>query len=390
MMPSISDLQIDQRSESTLLHEDSNPLPNFPQEIILDILSRIPVKSLLKFRCVSKTWRYLISTPHFIKSHLAMSRQSKDHANHSLVLVPIDSQTQFYTCSIYSILYEMSPVKALKLQLPMQNPYPRLSLVGCCNGLFCILEGSHDLILWNPSTRKSKKLPYSGADTFRFRYFKYGFGYDESRDDYKVVEMCCFYRYGVNIETVINVYSLRTNSWRRIQDYKQGGLITSPFGVFVNGALHWLVHFKTGFNISWGILSLNVTEEESYGEIMQPEYENGSFTLTLGVLEGCLCVFCNYDQFRMDVWLMKEYGVKESWIKLVSITHIIGSKGQVSPLFVSEDCEILLINDFCLMVYNWKEHKFTNREIRISGASFQGTATTYIESLVSPCLFEDV
>ena len=35
----------------------------------------------------------------------------------------------------------------------------------------------------------------------------------------------------------------------------------------------------------------------------------------LGVLGGCLCVFVPHCGVYNDVWVMKEYGMRDSWIK---------------------------------------------------------------------------
>ncbi|KAL6141252.1 hypothetical protein ACLB2K_059542 [Fragaria x ananassa] len=42
----------------------------FPNDVLIDILVRVPVKSLLRFRCVSRIWNSLISSPAFIITHL--------------------------------------------------------------------------------------------------------------------------------------------------------------------------------------------------------------------------------------------------------------------------------------------------------------------------------
>ena len=83
---------------------------------------------------------------------------------------------------------------------------------------------------------------------------------------------------------------------------------------------------------------------EEYCEVPQPEYmDKRSFHMNVAALGGCLCVICNYyncdryDQVkadRVDIWVMKEYGVKESWTKLYSIkeSDVNGSFSYVMPV----------------------------------------------------------
>ena len=51
---------------------------------------------------------------------------------------------------------------------------------------------------------------------------------------------------------------------------------------------------------------------EEFVEVPQPECADMNYLLDVGVLEGCLYAVCNYDQVSVDVWVMKEYGVKET------------------------------------------------------------------------------
>lgn len=55
------------------------------------------------------------------------------------------------------------------------------------NGLICLHSKIEESVLWNPTIRKSKILPTFGPKLRKGRsyYLKYGFGYDESCDDYK-------------------------------------------------------------------------------------------------------------------------------------------------------------------------------------------------------------
>ncbi|KAL7218697.1 hypothetical protein ACSBR2_011880 [Camellia fascicularis] len=57
---------------------------NLPQEVLFDILARLPVKSLLQMRCVCKSWNSLINSPIFITSHM---NQTLSNNNNELLLL---------------------------------------------------------------------------------------------------------------------------------------------------------------------------------------------------------------------------------------------------------------------------------------------------------------
>ncbi|CAF2118488.1 unnamed protein product [Brassica napus] len=46
---------------------------NIPPDVTLEILSRLPPKSIMRHRCVSKLWSYLTSLPSFINSFTSRS-----------------------------------------------------------------------------------------------------------------------------------------------------------------------------------------------------------------------------------------------------------------------------------------------------------------------------
>ena len=62
----------------------------------------------------------------------------------------------------------------------------------------------------------------------------------------------------------------------------------------------------------------------------------------LQVLRNCLCVCFDRKETHCDVWLMKEYGVEQSWTKLVMIPHGPYTHGHpLEPLYISEDDVVL-------------------------------------------------
>ncbi|KEH22666.1 F-box-like protein [Medicago truncatula] len=75
-------------------------------ELITDILSRLPVKTLMQFKCVCKSWKTLISNPALAKLHLHRSpwnthlamvsnrSTSKDELDCSVVPFPVSRLLQ--------------------------------------------------------------------------------------------------------------------------------------------------------------------------------------------------------------------------------------------------------------------------------------------------------
>ncbi|EYU32835.1 hypothetical protein MIMGU_mgv1a023169mg, partial [Erythranthe guttata] len=87
--------RVDKRSKT--MHGD------LPEEIIEEILlCNLPVKTLLRFKCVSKQWRSLISSKHFVERHLAKNSSSLDHRK-LVVLHPDLPNRSFRSCSLQSL-----------------------------------------------------------------------------------------------------------------------------------------------------------------------------------------------------------------------------------------------------------------------------------------------
>ncbi|GKC37182.1 hypothetical protein Tco_1049566, partial [Tanacetum coccineum] len=114
--------------------------------------------------------------------------------------------------------------------------------------------------------------------------------------------------------------------------------------------------------------------------------DEGDKHLGLGVLEKWLCVLCNYDGCRVDVWVMKVYGLKDSWTKLVSIPYPNDCVWLpfVVPLCISNDGKVLLRFGSKLVVYDIHNSSLTQLSHNFYPLSNQ--MCIVVESLVSPCL----
>ncbi|KAD5508911.1 hypothetical protein E3N88_16614 [Mikania micrantha] len=157
----------------------------FPRDILMDILSRLPAKSLGKLKLVSKYWLSLISSADFIKFHHHRALFDTN-TNHSRVFI-------MSTFSMHSVNYE-SPscyegiddddAKAIiSLNDPLQKESVGEKELGSCYGLIFFVCFNDCILLWNPTTQTNRLIPDPLTTGSSF----YGLGYDFSIDDYKMV-----------------------------------------------------------------------------------------------------------------------------------------------------------------------------------------------------------
>ncbi|XP_059309752.1 F-box/kelch-repeat protein At3g06240-like [Lycium ferocissimum] len=274
-------------TETKHAQSSSDSILTLPSELITEILLRLPVKVLLQFRSVSKYWLALISSPEFVKSYLSQSVNNKDYTYHRLMLSSIRPKKKIKVCSILSLLYDESVMEASDLDCPLKDHYV---IVGSVNELICLTIGGEEFLLWNPSIRKFKKV--TAKDAPKFGPKVYGFGYDELHDDYKLLRI-----YTIINDVKVEIHSLKNDSWRRIDNF-QGGHIQFGLAKLINGKLHWVTTGGHPWCNDGDIISIDLADEK------------------WGKLGNDLSMIRNYKRTHVDVWVMKEYGVKESWAKI--------------------------------------------------------------------------
>ncbi|PQQ03385.1 F-box/kelch-repeat protein [Prunus yedoensis var. nudiflora] len=386
-----------------------------PCEIVEEILLQLPVKSLLRFRSVCKPWLALISDPKFIKSHLHNHSTKQDEGD------DVDDGKTRSSKALVMLSSSLSLLKSVHVQVldtrieagsaeadaagaarttstgvvvveevhesPMRHQAVQdMKIVGSCNGLLCLVLHSQDMKIYNPSTRQLQPVPpppppptnnyYSGKDYF------YGFGYDSSNDDYKIVRASCSSRNG-NFATHLDMYNLKTNSWRAAIKTLPCYFLSNVVGTLLNGALHWVVRLAAAER-PFSIVSFDVTEE-TYRFVPLPGEGDKNFSFYgLGVLGGCLSMLHSPHGSDYEVWLMNEYGVKASWTIFTTIPQKMESEylGLMSLVRILNNGEIvILLHQRKLVIYN-PAHR-TLRTI-LSGDIHSSQLALYLETLVSP------
>ncbi|XP_058210373.1 F-box protein CPR1-like [Rhododendron vialii] len=174
-------------------------MQDLSDDIILDVLSRLPVVSLSRFRCVSKSWRSLISHPHFIKTHLNRSTNDK----HERLL--LCGNYNWFSVEIISSQFGHQSLAARLNFAPDRNPTCCHEICCSCDGLVLMLDVGLHYFVVNPSTRESRELPKPPLSN---AFDHYGLGYDSSIDDYKVVNISSYDRETECADNVVSVYAL--------------------------------------------------------------------------------------------------------------------------------------------------------------------------------------
>lgn len=358
-----------------------------PDDITVDILRRLPVKTVVRFRCVSKAWRALISDRSFVRSHL--SRVIQSH-------LPLGTASRIILARYADTLLSLQPkeegdgvadvVEVRDFDLVRHLPY---YVKGHCDGLLCVVINDGEkglLVVYNPSIREYRRLPH--PRNFRSTREVFGIGYDPSIGDYKIVRVPSVYcrlkcpGYTPRVE----VLTLKSNSWRTLPDHD-----TPPYFVEhifqatnVNGGLYWLCEDRDASRCV--ILRFDLVAEKFKVVPPAPEEYNWSITW-VGSLRDSLCVIHSQRVSNVNVWSTKD---DQTWTKLITIPTTTGPNSNSSfcslrytPLcFTKTGALLMRVRGEGFMVFEPEENRYHQLEIR--GAEQHLQETVYYESLVSP------
>ncbi|XP_058736879.1 F-box/kelch-repeat protein At3g23880-like isoform X1 [Vicia villosa] len=408
-------------------HLNGAPPSVLLDELISQILSLLPVKTLMQMKCVCKLWKTLISDSAFAKLHLQRSPRN----THLLLIQNWSNPDEALDCSVepfpvtnllevrFSPFYTYREINAIP-----DDPHYRLKnldcweVVGSCNGLLCLRGSSwapknHTtwLRLWNPATNTlSEKLGYQ--TNF---YCRFTFGYDISTDSYKAVAFSA---------NKVKVFRFGDNVWRNIEcfpvvpfDVEATRLSCHPFvynGVYVSGAINWLA-IRNKIEYEWKditvdqfvIVSLDLATE-TYRELLPPQgfVEVPPVEPSVTVLMDCLCFSHRSKGTHFVLWKMMEFGVQESWTQFLKISFqnlridhgISDSLAYDSQLFLLPLCSCERSNTLIMatneqgdvfsnqraILFNWK-HNRVDLVTSFYNDILWFFTKGYVESLVSTC-----
>lgn len=343
--------------------------------------------------------------------------------NINKLVLPPSFNPSLYSVKKYKKIYGSGTKKVV---------FGRDVVAGSCNGLVLILSGTHHIAICNPAIEQEhagfKLLPcinyrygsynyyceehyqdyqlnyenptYPRYVSQRFNFRVYGFGYDNYSHCFKIISL--------TPKTAL-IYSLMKDShtWREIAlpDFKNNvhnfagnweeKLYIRAYnrGIPTNNHLHWNITKYDPLipEYSWEmILNFDLPKEE-WGEVPVPDtldqkyclqsYILKSYIIVLGEVNGCLCLLLSrgISYPHLELCIMKEYGMKESWTNLCNVPNGSG----VPLVYRTARHELLLPGaQHGSGWYNPKENRI--RKVEFHGCKFTGKH--YYSTRVKMCI----
>lgn len=322
--------------------DQKNGMDNLPSEIALDIISRLPITSLIQFRFVCQSWHTLAHDPHLANLHL--SRTANDNP-YLIFHCDYPIRNQLYFAESFGRDDEFEGI-VRKIHTPFSTSMPEFNVIGSCNGLLCLSDSLFNdaIYIYNPFTRNYKELPESTR--FQDQQVLFGFGFHPTTNEYKVLKIVYYrnpsnvlwrrrFRNRDNTQSEVQVYSFCSKTWRSIGAVPYQLERRSSEAVLVSGRLHW-VSRPGRYNGVRGriIISFDLANEHFY-EVPKPDFgglRSYNYNYHLAVLGGCLSAAVYCSNGKLEIWVMKDYGVKDSWIKEFNV-------GAYSSKFLSQDLQ---------------------------------------------------
>ncbi|WZZ64237.1 hypothetical protein YC2023_075607 [Brassica napus] len=335
----------------------------FPLDLISEILSKLPAKSVGRFRCVSKLWSSITTAPYFINKFETQSRQKKP----SLLVtfkkgdrlfvfsIPQDRQSSNEPHTIPS-----QPVHSYHMTYPKSRRFfPRASV----HGLICCFQKAKKLIIWNPTTRKLYTLTKPEK---RWKYATFLLGYDPTDAKYKV--LCIRFGETTDEGCVLTLGSAQ-ESWRRIKTNHKHYVYTYPAYVCTNGFIYYTAYADKTDRIGF-IMSFDVRSEK-FRMIKYPW--NAYWYFSVLTYQGMLaCLRSNIPGHSMTLWILQD-AEKHVWSpknflvpfhyydqSLKLVCNLIGITDAGEIVYVPERC----YKSFYVIYYDSERNKFHRVEYK--------------------------
>ncbi|XP_055960070.1 F-box/kelch-repeat protein At3g06240-like [Mercurialis annua] len=150
--------------------------------------------------------------------------------------------------------------------------------------------------------------------------------FDSTTNDFKVWRLLSRFDFESRPNAKAEVYSLNAVSWKNISHITPQYRIPSSFIFkrqsipFVNGALHMIACDCTSLGKGTNLVLVFDVKDENFREILLPDclmnYDSECMLFVIAYGQSIAVVHIYETAMKNDIWVMKEYGVYNSWTNL--------------------------------------------------------------------------
>ncbi|CAH8373002.1 unnamed protein product [Eruca vesicaria subsp. sativa] len=294
-----------------------------PEDLLVDILSRVPEASLARFRCTSKGWDALIK------------KDKRLAKNNSLFVMVIYSKVYLVRLNLHGI-HDNNAEKVISQFSLLSNPLSDSSLkvVGIrhvfhLEGLLLCTTMDERLVVWNPCSGETIRIikPLN----FDCHTNTYALGKSTCNNEYKILRVHHNgYGYWPQSLVTYEIYDFASNSWRVVgatRDWFIPGLWRD--GTSVDGNTYWLTDTCSPTGMRNAALQCFDYSTERFGcSLPVDPLSYKVIALSVTIEERNLCILTSSrdkEVHDIDVWMAtKTKGTGDmSWSRLLTVkrTH---------------------------------------------------------------------
>ncbi|KAF8099181.1 hypothetical protein N665_0248s0010 [Sinapis alba] len=317
-----------------------------PNDVMEEIVMRLPVTSILRFQAVSKHWESVIKTRDFGARHMAHQRSK-------------DPKLMFVFFSLHHIYFEQRDLETTCLEKSLWFKIEKINgpieISECCDGLVCVYCLTRAVRVVNTATEKAllslplakfqqlhKKYPdpdlereLIAVDDVRplpvpvpvpfISFTMFGFGKDNVTGRYKIVWLYNIYPATLNLKkkkTRCEVFVLEEWRWRfvttRPLDHHQ--ILSNQRPSCANGSLYWLTGDEQGYPSTQTKLIVFDIHTEMFQLTSTPPFitpHASSDKIGLCNLDGRLCISELKGDCKQEFWWRVEECDK--WERIFSV-----------------------------------------------------------------------
>ncbi|KAI5658320.1 hypothetical protein M9H77_27113 [Catharanthus roseus] len=356
-----------------------------PNELIIEILLKLPPEIVYKFQSVCSKWRSLTSTPYFIETHLNQQK------------VPAILFQENTGCSELEVFFMENWTTRTSPKITIVRPncissesWKSYQTCLSYNGLI-ILKGSQnwftDFVIYNPVNHEAVRILNPGGGDIYGMFF------------HPILRQYCIL-WGLFQTKYVEFKMLNLGPKPKWKEIKFGGSSVSSYAplfpsLHIHDNLYWIAGYKNSPNCEEFILILDIIKEK-FSSMGHPElaccrargYDFSSHHKAMNLLKKDSSLsfihFCrgeiSHSISTIHIWILSD-DVEKNWVKTHTIKEVELKSWVAVRGIAYANGELLIHWDFVrFYVLNLEEGS-----IRIFGRNYRGCmrALDHFKSLVS-------